>query len=208
MFYTCFGLYSPQKDALFSYLKKSDFSTFLTYPNEFFEIVYLKGRLLASEKTNVEEKHKKLTSYLSLADSWAFTDSILKNVKIKESEYPVWFSYSESLVSRNEEFFVRFGIIVLLNYFLKEEWIESVFSLLSTVKTGAYYVDMAIAWLCATALIRHKERTLRFLRESKNLNKFIVQKSFQKARESFRISPEDKEEYRRYQVLFLKEGRF
>ncbi|MBR1747265.1 MAG: DNA alkylation repair protein [Clostridia bacterium] len=202
--YDVFGLYSDQKDALFRYLKKVDHSFVLSYPNEDYETILLKGRLIANQRTDPKKIQTGLNDWLRSVDSWAFTDSVMKGVRIKKDELPLWFSYCSSLVPQNEEFVIRFGVILLMSYFLTDEYIDDVFDALRQVKTGPYYVDMAIAWLCATALIRYKSRTLAFLKEAPCINDFIVKTSFRKARESFRISDSDKEEYKTCVSEYLK----
>lgn len=199
-----FGVYSPQKDEIYRYLKKRDHAKILTFPDENFEVCCLKGRLIAGSDLPFCEKKELLLSWLQFVDSWAHTDSVMKGVRLKKTEQQEWYSFSCDLVSRNDEFFVRFGVILFLTYFLKEDTIDGVFAALSAVKTGAYYVDMAIAWLCATALIHHKQKTLRFLQTAENLNVFTIKKSYQKARESFRISDSDKEEYASYLAALSK----
>lgn len=197
-----YGLYSDQKDALVNYLKKHDQKAIFSYPGESYEVLYLQGRLIAVGKTSPEEKMRRLYSWLSSVDNWALTDSVMKGVRIKDSELQLWYSFIDDLVTQEGEFFVRFGVILLLSYFLTDDWIDRVFMLLKTVRTGRYYIDMAMAWLCATTLIRYKEKTLDFLKNAKNLNAFTVKKTFQKARESFRISDADKAEYAGYQRSF------
>ena len=63
------------------------------------------------------------------------------------------------------------------------------------VQWGHYYVDMAVAWLVATAMAKCRDKTVEYMEgEGRNvLNKFAFNKALQKMRESFRVSPDDKQ---------------
>ena len=51
---------------------------------------------------------------------------------------------------------------------------------------------MAVAWLLSVALVSYYEKTLNYLKQSK-LDTFTYHKALQKARESYRITKEQKE---------------
>ena len=53
---------------------------------------------------------------------------------------------------------------------------------------------MGISWLISISLIKYKDKTLKYLKKCK-LNDFTYNKALQKARESLRVSKEDKDYY-------------
>ena len=62
---------------------------------------------------------------------------------------------------------------------------------LSKIKSNDYYVNMAISWYYSVALIKNYEEVIPLF-ENKILDKWIHNKSIQKAIESYRITPEQK----------------
>ena len=60
------------------------------------------------------------------------------------------------------------------------------------VKSDEYYVNMMIAWFFATALAKQWDATIPYLQDPV-LEPWTHNKTIQKARESFRITPEQKE---------------
>ena len=83
----------------------------------------------------------------------------------------------------------------MLNYYLKEEYINEVLTLLVKENSEEYYVQMAIAWALSVCLVKYYDKTIEVMKNS-NLNLVTYNKALQKACESYRISEEKKEELR------------
>jgi len=86
----------------------------------------------------------------------------------------------------------RFGIRMLMNYYLGEAFEPKYLETVAGIKTDEYYLQMMVAWYFATALAKQWEATLPYI-SNKRLDKWIHNKTIQKARESFRITEEQKE---------------
>lgn len=194
-----FGLNSPQVSAIAKYLKTHNCAKILSYPSDFsYEITLFQGLILADDKDkDAKSRYEDMRPIINYFENWAHCDSVMSKLRIKKGEEETAFSFAESLLNGEKEFEIRCGIIILLSYFLDKKYIDRVFAALSDIEYGRYYyVDMAVAWLCATALIDFKTETLNFLNDNKNINDFTYCKSLQKARESRRISDEDKIYYK------------
>ncbi|MBF4804262.1 MAG: DNA alkylation repair protein, partial [Lancefieldella rimae] len=59
------------------------------------------------------------------------------------------------------------------------------------IHSDEYYVNMMIAWFFATALAKQWDSALPYL-EAKKLDTWVHNKTIQKARESYRITAEQK----------------
>ena len=70
---------------------------------------------------------------------------------------------------------------------LRTEYPEKV----AAIRSEEYYVNMMIAWYFATALAKQWNTVIPYLEERK-LDRWVHQKTIQKAVESFRITPEQK----------------
>lgn len=79
-----------------------------------------------------------------------------------------------------------------MQYFLTDQYVDTVLDLINVDDSEYYYVKMAKAWLIATAVINYEDRVIELLKHSK-LDIFTHNKAIQKARESFRVSKEMKE---------------
>ena len=76
-------------------------------------------------------------------------------------------------------------------HYLDADFDEKYLQWVAALESEEYYFNMMRAWYFATALAKQYESTLPFL-ESKTLDTFTHNKAIQKARESFRVSPEHK----------------
>ena len=87
---------------------------------------------------------------------------------------------------------VRFGLRCLMNHFLDDRFRPEYLELAASVRSEEYYVNMMVAWFFATALAKQYDAARPYL-ERRRLEPWVHNKTIQKARESFRISPEQKE---------------
>ena len=76
--------------------------------------------------------------------------------------------------------------------FLDEDFNPEYFDLVSNIKSSEYYIQMAQAWYFATALAKQEKEALKFI-EEKKLEYEVLNKTIQKAIESFRVSDETKQ---------------
>ena len=99
-----------------------------------------------------------------------------------------------SILKKEDEYYKRFGIVVLLDYYINDEYIDYVLNTCLNIKSEYYYVKMAISWCLSICLIKYFDKTVTFLKNNKhNLDKWTYNKALQKGIESYRISKENKE---------------
>ena len=81
----------------------------------------------------------------------------------------------------------RFSIVMLMDYYLSEEYLDEIFDICDTIKDDEYYYKMAVAWLLSMCLVKFRDRTMAYFTNC-NLDDFTYNKALQKARESRQIS--------------------
>jgi 3-methyladenine DNA glycosylase AlkD len=158
------------------------------------EEVLLYGLVLAacSRKMPLEEVFMRLERLIPFFDCWAHVDVIVSGFKLFARHQDEVFRRFAPLKNHPGEFHKRTFVILLMDYFLDAEHIDTTLEELAGVPQGQYYVDMAIAWALSVALVKDYERTELLLRRPV-FSRFVHNKAIQKARESFRIAPEQKE---------------
>ena len=97
-----------------------------------------------------------------------------------------------SYKTSNNEFEIRFMIVMMMDYYLEEKYINNIFNILDNIKCDFYYVNMAIAWLLSTSLVKNEKETLEYLNNN-NLSDFVINKTISKANDSYRVNKELKE---------------
>ena len=161
-------------------------------PHKYHEENLLHGFILARLKTTQEELIELVNEFLPYVTNWAVCDSMVKRSKVFISNLDRLFEEVKLWLKSNETYKVRFGIITLMSYFLKDEYIDQVLELVSNIQTEEYYINMASSWLFATSLINYYDKTLSLL-EGNKLNTFVHNKTIQKANESYRITQTKKD---------------
>ena len=87
---------------------------------------------------------------------------------------------------------VRFGIKMLMEHFLNEDFDLMYPEMVAQVRSEEYYIRMMVAWYFATALAKQYDAALPFI-ENRRLDSWTHNKTIQKAVESYRVTPEHKE---------------
>ena len=139
-----------------------------------------------------------LEEFLPFIDNWAICD-MLKPKIFKKNLDKLLPSIKKWLLS-SETYTVRFGIGMLMSFYLDEHFSEEYLELVASVNSEEYYVKMMQAWYFATALAKQWEKTVTYI-EEKRLVPWTHNKTIQKAVESFRITDEQKKYLRTLKLM-------
>ena len=169
--------------------------------NEYFEEVILEGLVIAYSKMQIEEKLELIKNFIPKIDSWAINDTFCPTLKIKDSEKEAVWDFLQPYLQSDKEFEVRFAVIMMLDYYITDEYVDKVIKKLDQIKNDGYYAKMAVAWTLAEIGIKYNEKAMKYLKNQNNLDKFTYNKTLQKLRESYRISPEQKEELKKMKKI-------
>lgn len=162
-------------------------------PHEYYEENNLHASFI--EKINdFDNCVEELESFLPFVDNWATCDMMNPKVLKKEPE-KLLIKVKEWLKSEHT-YTVRFGIGVLMRHFLDEGFKKEYPQMVAKIKSDEYYIKMMVAWYFATALSKQYDAILPFIKE-RCLDPWTHRKAVQKAVESYRITPEQKEQLRK-----------
>jgi 3-methyladenine DNA glycosylase AlkD len=158
---------------------------------EYFEEVLLKGLVIGYSKIPLEEKLSYIKEYVSKMDSWAMTDTFVPTLKIKEKDLDIAWKFMLPYLKSEKEFEVRFSIIMMLDYYIKDKYVDEVIKALDKVKHEGYYVKMGTAWTLAEIGIKFNKKFMTYFKNN-NLDKFTHNKTIQKMCESYRVDEKQK----------------
>lgn len=157
-------------------------------PHQYYEENNLHGYLIETLK-GYDRTIDAVDIFLPYVDNWATCDLI--SPKIFKKHLPELYEKIGSWLKSGRSFTVRFGIEMLMSFYLDEHFQPEMLNLVANVKSREYYVNMMIAWYFATALAKQYDAALPVLREQR-LEKWTHNKTIQKAIESYRIRDEQK----------------
>ena len=173
-------------------------SNFFQEKHVFHEEFLLHGLLISTIK-DVNQSLNLLSEFVNHIDNWAVCDSTVSALKILKKHPKKALDFAKKCILSPKPYVVRFGIVILLDYFLDDNFSNEIISLVKNINSENYYVNMAIAWFFSVALVKQYDSTISIILE-KNLPKFVHNKSIQKAIESFRIDKDKKEYLRKLKV--------
>ena len=135
--------------------------------------------------------------FLPYVDNWATCDQMSPKVFKKHRQellerINIW-------IGSKETYTVRFGIGMLMEHFLDEDFDEKYPEMVADVRSEEYYVNMMIAWYFATALAKQYDAVIPYIEEHR-LDVWTHNKTIQKSVESYRITQEQKEYLRSLKI--------
>lgn len=169
--------------------------------NEYYEEIMLQGMLIGLEKD--KEIHNILTDierFVPKIDNWGVCDVFCAGLKITKKHVKEMWEFLQKYVTSDKEFEIRFGVVMILDYYITEEYLEKNFAIFDHIKSDKYYVQMAVSWAISICLIKFYDKTIEYLKHAK-IDKFTYNKALQKAIESYRISDEQKAELRKMKKM-------
>lgn len=171
-------------------LPPAELQSFLqTLPHKYHEENSLHIALINKIKA-YDECLAELELFLPYINSWAISDAL--NPPVLKKNRQVLLPKLEEWIQAPAPFTKRVGLLLLMKYFLDDDFKSSYLELPAKIRSEEYYVNMMIAWFFAEALVKQWDATLPYI-QNKKLAPWTHNKAIQKACESFRISQEKKE---------------
>jgi 3-methyladenine DNA glycosylase AlkD len=185
------GVRTPALKAMAKQLKKDERTgAFLTQlPHTYFEENQLHGFLI-SEIRDFETCICALEKFLPYMDNWATCDQTSPKVFKKHREELL--PYIQKWLQSPHTYTVRFAVGMLMQHFLDADFKPEYLEMVSEIRSEEYYINMEIAWYMATALAKQWDAAIPYLEQGK-MEKWVHNRTIQKARESYRITEEQKD---------------
>ena len=177
--------------------EKENFFTDL--PHKYHEENCLQIALINKIK-NYDECLAALETFLPYINSWAVSDGL--NPPVLKKNRMQLLPKLEEWIKADEPYIKRVGMLLLMKYFLDDDYKAEYLELPASIRSDEYYVNMMTAWLFAEALVKQWDTAITFI-QNKKLDTWTHNKAIQKACESFRVSDERKDYLRTLKIHSL-----
>ncbi len=176
-------------------IKKYSFEELINnIDDEYYEEIMLQGMLIGlNSKENFNVIKKYIEDYIPKIDNWAICDTFCAGLKIVNQNKENMWGFIKQYLDSDQEFYLRFAIVIILDYYIEEKYLEEIFRIFNNIQSEYYYVKMAIAWAISICLIKYYDKTINYLKNNSKIDKWTYNKSLQKAIESYRITKDQKE---------------
>ncbi|MBL4931949.1 DNA alkylation repair protein [Clostridium paridis] len=190
------GVRLPYLRKMAKQLAKGEWKTYINSArDDYFEEVMLQGMVLGYVKADVNERLNYIANFIHKIDNWSVCDSFCVGLKFTKFNMEKVLAFIEYYLKSKEEFEVRFGIVMLIDYYINEEYIDKVIILLDSINHEGYYAKMGVAWAVSMCYVKFPKKTMKYLNNN-SLDNFTYNKVLQKIRESLKVSKEAKDNIR------------
>ena len=186
------GVRSPAIKKLAKELSKDDWREYFEQNQDvYYEETLLQGAVIGLLKEDIEAVLEEARRYIPKITNWALCDSFCSGLKITKTHKACVWEFMMDYVNSDKPYEIRFAVVMMLAYFIDDDYTPRIFKLLENIKHEDYYVKMAVAWAVSMCYVNYPALTLEFLKECK-LDDFTYNKSLSKICESLKPSAEEK----------------
>lgn len=168
---------------------KGDWRGFLDMDDHrYHELNMLQAIVIAGAKCDTDERFRLIERFLPHVTNWAVNDALAMDMKCARRERAAFWAFAEPLLQAEHEYTVRFAIVMMLDHFLCDAYIERVLWALLSVTREEYYVRMALAWAYSGCFVEFADLTMPLFERGAINDKWVHNKAIQKTKESFRVT--------------------
>lgn len=187
------GVRLPMLRKLAKELANGDWKFYLECAqDDFYEEVMLQGLVIGCAKMDYPIRLSYIKAFVPKINNWAICDSFCSSLKDTKKHKQEMLAFLQPYLHSKEEFSLRFAIVMLMDYYISEEYIDRILLQMDCIQHEGYYVKMAVAWAISVCFVKFPEKTLVFL-QNNNLDNFTYNKTLQKTIESLRVDQETKD---------------
>ena len=179
------GVRLPELRKLGKGLRDNDFAW------EYYEEIMLHGFYIGYAKLPFEERLALLDDFVPQIDNWAVCDCVCSTLKFINKSKAEFLQYLQKYMKSDKEYEIRFAAVILMNYYIDDEYIDFTVDYLKGIVSDYYYVNMAAAWALSVAFVKYRDKVMPII-ESGALTKEIHNMTISKIRDSFRVDKETK----------------
>ena len=191
------GVRIPALREIAKQISKGDWRSFLTVASdEYFEMVMIQGFVLGYIDVDCQTRLEYIENFVPKIDNWSVCDSTCSSFKFAQKNRVEVFDFLKTYLNSKEEYELRFAIVMLLNHFIVDEYIDSVLKILGNLNHSGYYVKMAVAWTLSICFIKYNDKTMSLIC-SDILDDETLKMTLQKIVESNRVDKSTKDEIRK-----------
>lgn len=165
---------------------------------EYYEEKMIYGLTLGMKKCSIDEHIEDIKQFVKYIDNWGVCDTCSSSFKFVKNDLAAYYPLLKSFINK-DEYSTRFAVVMLMDYYLVDEYFDDVIKTLVNIDSNYYYVNMAVAWALSFAFIKYQDKTLPII-QSMSLSKDVQNKTIQKIKDSYRIDNATKQMLNNYKI--------
>ena len=158
---------------------------------DYYEEIMLHGFYISYAKLPFGERLALLDAFVPKIDNWAVCDCVCSTLKFVNKNKAEFLEYLKKYMNSDREYEIRFAAVILMDYYIDDEYVDFTVNYLKGISSEYYYVNMAAAWALSVVFVKYMDKVMPLI-ESGCLTKEIHNMTISKIRDSFRVDKEDK----------------
>jgi 3-methyladenine DNA glycosylase AlkD len=190
------GVRLPNLRKIAKQIAKKDWRAYLSKASDnTYEEIMLQGMVIGYAKGDIGELFRYMEAFIPKINNWSVCDSFCSGLKIAKKYPKEMWDFIQDYLKDEREYYIRFGVVMLLNYYISDEYVNEALLALDEIKSDAYYVKMGVAWAISMYYVKLPEQTMPYL-ENNHLDDFTYNKTLQKITESLKVDSDTKNKIR------------
>lgn len=141
-------------------LRDGDYPTYLQKalyePFVYSEEATLCGMILGLLKIDFTELLENLNIFVPRIDNWAVCDVTCGGLKVFKKNQAQGREFLQQYLASPREYELRFAVVMLMNYYNDDTYIDNTLKELNNVRHEGYYVKMAVAWALSLCFVKQR----------------------------------------------------
>ena len=135
----------------------------LTLPTHLHEMILLRGFIIGYARWPWQVWQQAVNDFVPYITDWALCDMVCCTLTaIRKHRAEGWEMLRPHWESQ-EEFRQRFAIVMLMDHYLTDDYLDNVLQVLRELKPQGYYAAMAVGWALQRAFVHHPSRVFPLL---------------------------------------------
>lgn len=194
------GIRTPILKKIARDISKGDYIGFIKCnTHNTYEEIIIHGFIIGYLRCDFNDIINLLNDYITYIDNWALCDLVCSNLHFWSNNTKSGLKFIKRALKSKYVWFNRVGFVLLLDYYINDDYIDFIIREVTSYKTDDYYVIMSIGWLISMCYIKYPIKVQKLL-ESRILEKKVQNKAIQKIRESKQIDEKIKKELLKWRV--------
>lgn len=160
------GVRLPNLRKIAREIVKSDWRAYVESADTlYYEETMLQGIVIGYAKAEAEEKLELARLFIPRINNWGVCDSFCSGLKFTSKNLGLVWDFILPYAASTEEFESRFAFVMMLNYYVNEEYIGKVLLSASRPASNRYYAVVAAAWTLSICYVRFPEKSLPVIKD-------------------------------------------
>lgn len=196
--YSTIGIRIPILRKLAKEMAKNGQIDYIYSNHTYYEEYLISGLIIGYLKKPFNEILDLLDKYIPYMKDWSMVDLPASNLKCFKNNLNEGYQYILKLL-KQDTFKIRLGYVLLLDYYINDEYVDKIIDLILNDKNTEYYIVMSKAWLLSYIYLKYP-KIIKDILKNKKLDKTLNNLTISKICDSYRVNIEDKQILKGYKI--------